>query len=216
MGLFFFLNDTAPTEIYPLPLHDALPISGGVGRAVRPGDDRGPALGHPRARHAPRRAAGADHARGWRAVRHPGGDDRRGRDDSHPKPRRLPRARRAPLHPPRHGRGLRADVPLPAGNGEARAPTHCMIALRRALRERPLLAVLILAALVRVTAAIFSRGFLAIDDHHVLLDAPKRPVTGPGLAVEHNRTIRHPVLVPPIVPATRVVDDTPAAPQVLV
>src|SRR2546422_7711082 len=25
--LFFFLNDTAPTEIYPLPLHDALPIS---------------------------------------------------------------------------------------------------------------------------------------------------------------------------------------------
>src|SRR3989449_8414550 len=25
--LFFFLNDTATTEIYPLPLHDALPIS---------------------------------------------------------------------------------------------------------------------------------------------------------------------------------------------
>src|SRR5256885_6413154 len=25
---FFFLNDPAPTEIYPLPLHDALPISG--------------------------------------------------------------------------------------------------------------------------------------------------------------------------------------------
>src|SRR2546429_8512819 len=25
---FFFLNDTAPTEIYPLPLPDALPISG--------------------------------------------------------------------------------------------------------------------------------------------------------------------------------------------
>src|SRR5256885_3127671 len=24
---FFFLNDTAPTEISPLPLHDALPIS---------------------------------------------------------------------------------------------------------------------------------------------------------------------------------------------
>src|SRR2546422_7230837 len=23
---FFFLNDTAPPEIYPLPLHDALPI----------------------------------------------------------------------------------------------------------------------------------------------------------------------------------------------
>src|SRR5260370_21742867 len=25
---FFFLNDTPPTEIYPLPLHDALPIWG--------------------------------------------------------------------------------------------------------------------------------------------------------------------------------------------
>src|SRR3990172_8248536 len=25
----FFFNDTAPTEIYTLPLHDALPISGG-------------------------------------------------------------------------------------------------------------------------------------------------------------------------------------------
>src|SRR2546423_10634067 len=25
---FFFFNDTAPTEIYPLSLHDALPISG--------------------------------------------------------------------------------------------------------------------------------------------------------------------------------------------
>src|SRR2546430_5078039 len=24
---FFFFNDTPPTEIYPLPLHDALPIS---------------------------------------------------------------------------------------------------------------------------------------------------------------------------------------------
>src|SRR5260221_6254273 len=27
-SLFFFFNDTATPEIYPLPLHDALPISG--------------------------------------------------------------------------------------------------------------------------------------------------------------------------------------------
>src|SRR2546430_8732834 len=27
MVIFFFFNDTAPTEIYTLPLHDALPIS---------------------------------------------------------------------------------------------------------------------------------------------------------------------------------------------
>src|SRR2546425_9992864 len=30
---FFFFNDPAPTEIYPLPLHDALPISSGCRRA---------------------------------------------------------------------------------------------------------------------------------------------------------------------------------------
>src|SRR2546421_5938744 len=28
MGVFFFFNDTATTEIYTLSLHDALPISG--------------------------------------------------------------------------------------------------------------------------------------------------------------------------------------------
>src|SRR3989304_9417600 len=28
---FFFFNDTAPTEIYPLPLHDALPIFRRIG-----------------------------------------------------------------------------------------------------------------------------------------------------------------------------------------
>src|SRR2546430_12425160 len=35
MSIFFFLNDTATTEIYTLPLHDALPISlGGVPRRL--------------------------------------------------------------------------------------------------------------------------------------------------------------------------------------
>src|SRR3989440_8630446 len=28
VSVFFFFNDTAPPDIYPLPLHDALPISG--------------------------------------------------------------------------------------------------------------------------------------------------------------------------------------------
>src|SRR3712207_7573491 len=36
--VFFFFNDTATTEIYTLSLHDALPISGAVGRAG-PGPD---------------------------------------------------------------------------------------------------------------------------------------------------------------------------------
>src|SRR2546430_14529911 len=46
---FFFFNDPATTEIYPLPLHDALPISG-AGRRSRGGrrQDRGLA---PSARH---------------------------------------------------------------------------------------------------------------------------------------------------------------------
>src|SRR3712207_7780692 len=39
--VYFFFNDTAPTEIYPLPLHDALPVSLGVhdvGRVAVVGD----------------------------------------------------------------------------------------------------------------------------------------------------------------------------------
>src|SRR5256885_10782872 len=38
---FFFFNDTAPTEFYPFPLHDALPICHGAGRGLgmRAGDD---------------------------------------------------------------------------------------------------------------------------------------------------------------------------------
>src|SRR5256885_16036001 len=30
-NVFFFFNDTAPTELYPLPLHDAFPISTKLG-----------------------------------------------------------------------------------------------------------------------------------------------------------------------------------------
>src|SRR3954470_12468542 len=35
LQLFFFFNDTAPTEIYPLPLHDALPIWAAEARRTR-------------------------------------------------------------------------------------------------------------------------------------------------------------------------------------
>src|SRR5256885_16629383 len=45
---FFFFNDTATTEIYPLSLHDALPISAPHGES--------PARGRPRGRR-PRAAA---------------------------------------------------------------------------------------------------------------------------------------------------------------
>src|ERR1035437_3699871 len=52
---FFFLNDAAPTEIYPLPLHDALPIchESWVPPPRRPATaaGRSPAPAPPRARH---------------------------------------------------------------------------------------------------------------------------------------------------------------------
>src|SRR2546430_13334202 len=37
VAIFFFFNDTATTEIYPLSLHDALPISLGPDDALRDG-----------------------------------------------------------------------------------------------------------------------------------------------------------------------------------
>src|SRR2546426_5482956 len=48
---FFFFNDTATTEIYTLPLHDALPISAHPeGHCRRAGDERPPGIA-PAARH---------------------------------------------------------------------------------------------------------------------------------------------------------------------
>src|SRR3712207_8065001 len=41
--VFFFFNDTATTEIYPLSLHDALPISASAG-LLRPGQVTADAL----------------------------------------------------------------------------------------------------------------------------------------------------------------------------
>src|SRR2546426_5585751 len=44
---FFFFNDTATTEIYPLSLHDALPIFGAAARGeVEVEDDGGGHDGH--------------------------------------------------------------------------------------------------------------------------------------------------------------------------
>src|SRR3989440_10938322 len=73
--LFFFFNDTAPTEIYTLSLHDALPISG--------------ALRQPRRHHGPQclpRAAAAQLRR--RAARAAARARSAGAPDAHAEQRR--------------------------------------------------------------------------------------------------------------------------------
>src|SRR2546422_7148204 len=73
MLCFFFFNDTATTEIYTLPLHDALPICGVRGAARAAGLEKAGGFGAPSGR------------RGWpcagetadRLSRHASGDDPR-------------------------------------------------------------------------------------------------------------------------------------------
>src|SRR5438034_8390040 len=50
--MLFFFNDTPPTEIYTLSLHDALPISSGVGCALVPRLTMDPEDVRPRHAHA--------------------------------------------------------------------------------------------------------------------------------------------------------------------
>src|SRR5258707_8502553 len=64
--LFFFFNDTATTEIYPLSLHDALPIFHHADVA-----GRGPALRLRGIRRATARATRALHAKERRRDRRP-------------------------------------------------------------------------------------------------------------------------------------------------
>src|ERR1051326_3465560 len=78
--LFFFLNEPAPTEIYPLPLHDALPISTSaldaqllvearhVSGAVRRHDPHAVLAGRGRGGGAPAYAPGLGIPFGWDAV----------------------------------------------------------------------------------------------------------------------------------------------------
>src|SRR2546427_7843434 len=64
---FFFFNDTATTEIYPLSLHDALPIypaPGTVGSGLRSRGHRGGPRRQSRRRRGPARRLAA----GWGAA----------------------------------------------------------------------------------------------------------------------------------------------------
>jgi hypothetical protein len=91
-----------------------------------------------------------------------------------------------------------------------------MTPIKRALDERPLLTVLILAAVLRVIAAVFSQGFFAFDDHHVLVDAADRLASGEGLDIWHQRSILYSGTVALIMRATQLVDDPSPATQLLV
>src|SRR2546429_3309095 len=63
---FFFFNDPPPPEIYPLPLHDALPISDAV---LRSDSQRGGAGHHVRRRDHDRRSGQYHHRRRPRRSR---------------------------------------------------------------------------------------------------------------------------------------------------
>src|SRR3712207_9170057 len=71
--MIVFFNDTATTEIYPLPLHDALPIS----RPSAGAADRGAALGRSRSAGASRRSARRAAAPRIRPARPSGSADRK-------------------------------------------------------------------------------------------------------------------------------------------
>src|SRR5258708_4764864 len=119
--VFFFLNDPAPPEIYPLPLHDALPIcaspampptASGIPRCLC--DDPGRNRGRQYASHSHGPTAGAS----WRVTCRDGfaGDD----DHVHRMPRRP---------------GVPAGAD-PGGDVSAAAVAECLHAAPGAVRGR--------------------------------------------------------------------------------
>src|SRR5439155_25599569 len=63
---FFLFNDPAPTEIYTLSLHDALPIAhAGCGTGRRTGSARGPSTSTTCSRRTPSLRPASRRARAW-------------------------------------------------------------------------------------------------------------------------------------------------------
>src|SRR5256886_831427 len=126
-AFFFFFNDTAPTEIYTLPLPDALPIS-------RPRLDRGPGADRPR-----RPAGGPRRSVPGRLVPDaaPGRIVRRGRG-----PERGSRVSARPGRPAARAVGLRlaAFVSLDPRDAESAALVVSARLLSRVLRHPVLVA----------------------------------------------------------------------------
>src|SRR5260221_3930415 len=175
-----------------------------MGRAVWPADDRGAVLRHSRRGHAAWRPAGDRHTSGGRAARHARRADPRRRQDQHARPASLPRAGRATVHSPRDGGELRTDLPDRPEDG--RAPV-----------DRTLVRVLAVAAALRLLAAVFSGGFLASDDHHVVIGAADQIATGVGLPVTFERSALYPGVIAAIMAFARQVGiDDPGTQMFLV
>jgi hypothetical protein len=75
--------------------------------------------------------------------------------------------------------------------------------LRSAAAARPLVALLVLGGLLRGLAAIFSQGFLASDDHHVLVGAADQLAGGLALPITYQRSILYPGAVAAIMATAR-------------
>lgn len=91
-----------------------------------------------------------------------------------------------------------------------------MTAVRRAVEAHPLLAVLILAAALRLVAAIFSQGFLTVDDHLVLVDTADRLASGIPLPRDYKRSILYAGSVALVMDALRALGNTPPDVEMLV
>lgn len=91
-----------------------------------------------------------------------------------------------------------------------------MTPIRQAVEEHPLLAVLILATALRLVAAIFSQGFLTIDDHLVLVDTADRLASGIPLPRDYKRSIFYPGSVALVMEALRALGNTSPDVEMLV
>jgi hypothetical protein len=63
--------------------------------------------------------------------------------------------------------------------------------------------VLAVGGLLRLVAAVFSQGFLASDDHHVVIGAADLIATGAGLPVTYERSALLPGVIGAIMAVTR-------------
>src|SRR2546430_17543055 len=108
--LFFFFNDTATPEIYPLSLHDALPISA-------PPRGRAAAIPHPRRDETPGRAADRGRAARAHAARHHAGPQPSGMEGDGGFRLRLRDRRAGPLPGERGARPQRTGGRVPGGSG---------------------------------------------------------------------------------------------------